>query len=156
MTCHANHTIRATAASTALPDDLLQAYLHTSYRVHPSSVADAFTLHVGVTCNPLKALMSRFKRPSAAFITAYNPLGQALTDEENQARHLALQQELVHRSLPHWPGIGEGDDNTWPGEESFLVLGLDLAAAQRLGQAYEQNALVWAGADAVPKLVLLQ
>jgi hypothetical protein len=36
------------------------------------------------------------------------------------------------------------------------VLGLDLAAAHRLANDFEQNALVWVGADAVPKLVLLR
>lgn len=36
-----------------------------------------------------------------------------------------------------------------------LVLGLALEAAKSLGNAYEQNAVIWCGADAVPNLVLL-
>jgi hypothetical protein len=36
------------------------------------------------------------------------------------------------------------------------VLGMALDAAQEVGRRYGQNAIVWAGADAVPELVLLR
>jgi hypothetical protein len=42
-----------------------------------------------------------------------------------------------------------------PGEPSFLAFGLALEASKTLGKAYEQNAIIWCGADAVPNLVLL-
>lgn len=150
-----NHVI-ATPKGTALDEGLVQAYLHTHYRIHPSDTTEGFTLRIGVASEALRALMSHFHRPSAVFITAYNPLGQALSDADNQVRHRLLAQELAQRSFPHWAGVGEGDAGDWPGEESFLALGLELAAAQRLGAAHEQNAVVWAGPDAVPKLVLLR
>lgn len=139
-----------------LADGLIQTYLNTDYRIHPSDLTEGFTLHIGAANDKLRSLMGRFNRRTAAFITAFNPLGKSLMDEDNQTRHLALKHELVQRSLPHWPGVGIGRDDSWPGEESFLVLGLELAAAQRLATMYEQNAFVWVGFDAVPKLVLLR
>jgi hypothetical protein len=53
---------------------------------------------------------------------------------------------------------GESSDSigTWPGEKSFLVLGLDLETAIRLGREFRQNALVWADEDAIPRLILLR
>ncbi|MDP3229628.1 MAG: DUF3293 domain-containing protein [Acidovorax sp.] len=154
-----NHTIHAMGATTeasCLAENLVEAYLKTAYGVHASDVAGSFALRIGEPSDVLRALMTRFNRASTAYITACNPFGEALSAQDNLARHQRLGQELAHRSLPHWPGIGEGPDGAWPGEDSFLVLGLDLVAAQRLGQAFEQNALVWAGSDAVPKLVLLR
>jgi len=41
-------------------------------------------------------------------------------------------------------------------EKSFFALGVDLETAKNLGICYQQNAIVWAGADAVPKLILLR
>ena len=40
--------------------------------------------------------------------------------------------------------------------QAILVLGLALEAAKSLGNAYEQNAVIWCGPDAVPSLVLLR
>jgi len=36
------------------------------------------------------------------------------------------------------------------------VPGLARAAAQELGRQFQQNAIIWAGADAVPELILLR
>ena len=141
---------------TTLPEGLLAAYRATEYRVYPSDDQAGFTLCIGVKQSDLLSLMKRFSVKSAAYITAWNPLGKRLSDAENQSRHVALQKVLKERSLPHWPGIGQGTVGNWPGEESFLILGLDLAVAKRLASDFEQNAFVWVGADAVPQLVLLQ
>lgn len=140
---------------TRLPGALVEAYLATTYQVHPTSSTPGFTLRVGQACPELAALMRRFNRQSAAFITAWNPLGNVLSDGENRARNETLRQVLEQRSLLHWAGIGMGLTGEWPGEESFLVLGLDLQAARRLAQDVEQNAFVWAGANCTPELVLL-
>lgn len=79
-----------------------------------------------------------------------------LSPTENAYRNQRLREELTRRSLGFMEGAGEGVDGDWPGEESYLVIGLDLIAAKRLGDTFEQNALVWVGADGVPKLVLLR
>lgn len=36
------------------------------------------------------------------------------------------------------------------------MLRISLEAAKELGARYEQNAIVWAGADAMPQLILLR
>ncbi|MBI0412378.1 MAG: DUF3293 domain-containing protein, partial [Nitrosospira sp.] len=41
-------------------------------------------------------------------------------------------------------------------EKGFLAVGVDLVTAQRLGDQYGQNAILWADEDAVPRLVLLR
>ncbi|TAL78491.1 MAG: DUF3293 domain-containing protein [Burkholderiaceae bacterium] len=45
---------------------------------------------------------------------------------------------------------------SWPGESSFLVLGLDAERAAALGNQYRQNAVLCCDERAVPRLVLLR
>ena len=148
--------VREPATGTTLPPDLVAAYLATQYQVNPSDGQPGFTLRIGTKQSDLLSLMNRSNVTSSAYITACNPLGKNLSDVENRSRQAALQKVLEQCSLAHLPGIGQGTVGDWPGEESFLILGLNLAAAKRLATDFEQNAFVWVGADTVPQLVLLQ
>jgi len=132
---------------------LITAYRETEYRV----MADRpFVIRIDEPCAELLALYKASKLACAAFLTAYNPFSQTVSEVENTERQAELAKELRRRSLTFLEGIGEHPSGDWPGEASFLVLGLSLEAAKSLGQRYEQNAIVWCGADAVPKLVLLR
>lgn len=79
--------------------------------------------------------------------------------EANHAVCARLRDELI-RLATHLEQIveGEGRDpsEAWAGEKSFLALGLDLETSQVLGRKFGQNAIVWAGADAIPRLILLR
>lgn len=74
----------------------------------------------------------------------------------NAAAHARLGAELAAAGYRVVEGAGEDPDGRWPAEPSYLVLGMDLEAARELGRRYGQNAIVWAGADAVPELLLLR
>ncbi len=55
------------------------------------------------------------------------------------------------------PGVGSDPGSAWQDEEaSVLVLGLDRIAACEWGRRYEQNAVLWAGINAIPRLLLLR
>jgi hypothetical protein len=53
------------------------------------------------------------------------------------------------------PGIGQHPNNGWPGEESLLVLGLQLEAAKALAHKHEQLAFVWTPRNGVSELVTM-
>jgi len=53
-------------------------------------------------------------------------------------------------------GFGQDPAGKWTEEESFLVLGISLEAAKKLGNQFEQNAIVWSDSDAVPQLIMLR
>lgn len=135
---------------TTLPIELLQAFAETRYIVHHEP---PFTMHIGQPCPELKALMADQNALSAAFITAWNPFSQSLSPKENKARQDELKANLKRRGLVCIDGMGQHPSNSWPGEVSVLVLGLDLEAAKSLSRHYEQHAFVWATGDAVPKLI---
>ena len=133
--------------------DLISAYEVTNFHV---KAEPAFTLNVGKASEELKALFKQNKVTSAAFITAWNPYSKSLSVKENQARNDQLKNELIIRSLKFIDGFGQDPLGQWSGEDSFLVLGIDLEASKKLGNQFEQNAIVWMDEDAVPKLILLR
>ena len=142
---------------SAISPSLIEAYLAADYRVDAEL---PFTLKVDVFSESLALLLQCHQCDCAAYLTACNPLGQDVGDIENAARQAELGQELKGRSLRVIDGVGlDGQSEEvqkWPGEASFLVLGLSLEASRALGRKYEQNALIWCGMDAVPQLVLLR
>jgi hypothetical protein len=93
---------------------------------------------------------------SAAFITACNPYSRSTSSEENEARGRRLRLDIQRLGLTHFEGQGRDPSGQWPPEDSLLVLGLSRESALELGARYEQNALLWADTDAVPRLLLLR
>ncbi|MBS0317687.1 MAG: DUF3293 domain-containing protein [Proteobacteria bacterium] len=136
-------------SQTAIDPRTVLAYGETEYRVHGEP---GFILLVDRPCAELLAAHRRHGVGCSAFLTACNPRSQRLDDDTNAARQAALAHEL--RGLVVLEGVGQHDQ--WPGEASFLVFGLDLEAAKALAERFEQNALVWSGADGVPRLILLR
>lgn len=139
--------------STAVGRDLVRAYEETDYLV---AARTPFVLRVRRASSPLEALHSAHGVRSSCFITACNPFSGPLTDERNAARQAALRAELQGAGLIHFEGAGQHPSNGWPPEPSFLVLGLDRVAARELGRRWEQNAIVWAGPEAIPELIVLR
>ena len=139
--------------ASEIGQETIQAYLETDYCVHSDRI---ILLRIGESISQLLDAHKRQRTDCSAFITAWNPEGQVLTGAENAERHQALIREVAHRSLEYVEGIGQHPSNDWPGEGSVLVFGLTLEAAKTLGTKYQQNAIVWNGADAVPQLILLR
>jgi hypothetical protein len=138
-------------------DQLIAAYRSANYRVESS--CETFVLRIDQYSEPLARLFAASDHHCAAFVTACNPLGALQTIEANRTATSRLAGRL--RQLAKGEGrvfTGTGCDlaRTWPEENSFLVLGLDLDAARALGREFGQNAIVWAGNDAIPRLVLLR
>jgi hypothetical protein len=138
---------------SAIDAETLQAYRETNYRVLEGP---PMTLHVDAACPELLLLHARYQVSCSAFITACNPLGIRTAAPLNAQRQEVLLAELSRRKVVALRGIGQHPTNQWPGEPSFLVLGVTRRTAQALGRQFEQNALVWAGLAAVPELILLR
>lgn len=130
-----------------------RAYEETEYRVKNEQ---PFVLRIGRASQELGALQLAKRVNCSAFVTACNPFGVELTDEDNASRQLELAHELKTRSLGYFEGEGKHPGNDWPGEASYLVMGLTLEATKSLGRRLDQNAVVWIGADTVPQLILLR
>ncbi|MBX7492062.1 DUF3293 domain-containing protein [Qipengyuania sp. 1NDW9] len=141
------------AASTKLPKELISAYQLTDYVVFTDP---EIWLHIEHHNPQLAKLLSEHGCSAAAFITAFNPFGEQLSETENQQANDRLEVHLKKLELIYFEGEGRGSEGDWPPEPSFLVLGIDREEASNLGRIFQQNAIVWAGAGANPELILLR
>jgi hypothetical protein len=130
---------------------IVEAYRSARYRVdgtfdltidQPSAALDAWHLAKGRTCS--------------ALITACNPGSQICSDAINQAAATRLETIIRAQGLPLCSTVALDPSAEWPPEHGFLIAGLDQTAAKALGRQFGQNAVVWSGEDAVPRLILLR
>jgi hypothetical protein len=140
-------------SESVIQPDLIQAYIETEFHV---LAASPFVLGIGRVSSELLLTHQMHRVECSTFLTACNPFSQALTDEANELRQKTLEAELATHSLEFLGGIGQHPSNQWPGEPSFLILGLTLEAAKKLCHRFEQNAFVWSGSDGTPQLILLR
>ena len=138
---------------TTIADNLLESYRNTDYKVQGH---DPFILKIGQPSEPLLRLYKRHQCDCAAFITACNPFSQKLDLSVNAQWLLDLKADLTSRSLIFIEGVGIGKDRDWLGEASCLIFGFELEASRVLGNKFNQNAIVWCDAEAMPQLVLLR
>jgi hypothetical protein len=136
-----------------IPRDTIQAYLETHYHVRGNAPT---TLKIGETNATLAVLHRAADVECSAFVTAFNPFSGEQPADVNAARQQELARVLAQRGLTTIDGLGEHPTNGWDGEASFLALGLALDDAIQLGKQHGQNAIVWAGIDAMPQLILLR
>jgi hypothetical protein len=137
---------------SAVDPELIELYRATDYWVH---AGEPFVLRVDVPSPALAKLHEAHAVASSAFLTAYNPFSEPRDEAENAARQATLEAELKARGLGYVHGEGRGSDEDWI-EPSFLVLGVTREDACGIGARYEQNAILFADADAVLCLVLLR
>jgi hypothetical protein len=138
-------------------EEAIASYRAAHYCIEPAG-ASAVILRIGERSAGLAVLYSELGVESCAFLTASNPLGVVLRDADNAVAMTALCVDVHALGLALLPGVSRDGDpaSSWPGEESVAVLGISRDAASELGHRYQQNAIVWAGSDAVPELILLR
>jgi hypothetical protein len=141
-------------SSSAISAAKYEAYLNTEYKFEWG--AKSITLRVGQVCSELLALYAECRSSSGVFITAYNPFGRAQSTYENETANERLQTDLSEQAFYIFEGVGIDPTGDWPGEKSFFALGIDLQAGRKLGQTYQQDAIIWTDQSAKPELILLR
>ena len=119
-------------------------------------VEDVVVLKISEKSEELVDLLKSRRSEACAFVTAFNPLGELLSHEQNSDLQKRLEEEIQFRGLTYIAGEGKHPVGDWPGETSYLVFDLSLEAAKTLGRKFNQNAIVWCDLDAVPQLILLR
>lgn len=136
-----------------LPTSLLAAWRAARYEV--TAAMPPFALVVDEPSAALAACHVAHHVRCSAFITACNPGGQPAAADANARNEAALEDALRARGFRFLAGRGVDPTGRWPAEASVLVLGLGRDEAAAIGREFGQAGLVCAGADAVPRLVLL-
>jgi hypothetical protein len=119
---------------------LLEAYQNTHY-----TTDIGITLLVGKPAPELDELLTKRGANCAAYITAWNPLSEELSLQQNRFRNKQLLADLHHTIEPNniIAGIGKDPSGVWAGEESFLVIGTSKDHIHQLALKYGQNAYVY-------------
>ena len=142
-------------AQSVIAKNLISGYRGTDYQI--GAGADSISLRIDQYSEPFaKFLIMSSGQSCAAIISADNPYSQRLSNEENLIAHESLRNFLRQHPYPMIKSLNIDPTDLWPAEKSFFVLGLDLSTAKLLGQQFKQNAIVWIGSDAIPRLILLR
>lgn len=134
-----------------IPRDIVRAYERTAYVVE--SDPTPFVLRIGEHSDALLGLHAAAGVACSAFVSACNPFGRRCAAARNAAAMKRLRKWLRDAGLRFIAGEGRGEDRSWPAEPSLLVLGMSADSARRLCVRFEQNAVLFACADAVPRLL---
>jgi len=128
-------------------------YREAEYRVlgDPSIV-----LRIDVASAALAHLHRALGVDCSAFITACNPGSRTTAAAINLERQALLAQDLASQGLVPVEAVGMDPSGRWAAEPSFLVPGMSQPEAERIGVRYAQNAIAWAGSDALLRLILLR
>ena len=133
--------------------DLLNSYKLANYHV---DALPSFILKIDIHSPELESIYKTSHKHTAAFITAFNPYSQELSNQENKDRNLKLEELIQSLHFDYIHGEGKCGDGDWNGEESFLIFGISEKQASEIGKKFEQNAIVWCDKDAIPQLLLLK
>ena len=136
-----------------VPADLVEAYRRTEYRVADGSYA--FTMRIDEPSDSLRTCHFAHGVDCSTFITACNPRSRPTPEAENIAAMTRLASDLEERGYFVLHGRGVDPTGAWPGEPSFLVLGMTEPDAVALAHRFEQHAIVCVGEDATPRLVIV-
>jgi hypothetical protein len=139
----------------AKTSELEAAYTATTYQVFlPGGICD---LRIGQPCEILRCWLETADCTEFALITAYNPGGQQVGDARNAEYQSQLECELLEGNYEPYVAQHRADaEGVWPTEESCFVPGISPEDACALAADYGQNAVVYGGADAIPRLVWIE
>ena len=133
-----------------LPAELVRQYRESTYRFRLEG-RDA-VMHVDIPSAQLDRAHRAHGVDCSAFLTAWNPRSEPRDERENEARNRALQRDVEAMGLAWLPARGVAADQDWE-EASILIFGIGKEDARALAAKYGQNAFLYAGADAVPRLI---
>lgn len=127
---------------------LKAAYLDSNYYVEGIDQP----ILIGENNDEIIELLIEKRAKSWAFITAYNPMSEQYTDDQNIALNKVLEAELS--AYNYLKGVGTSRSGDWPGEDSFFIIGITFSDAERLMTKYRQRAIVFGSFDGVAELVV--
>ena len=118
--------------------ELENIYLGTTYSVFIESKQYDINIE-----QPLPEFIQQLihKEKTAAILTAWNPRSQPLSLSENHSRNNKLSSKIIEYTM--FNSIGQGDDLSWPAEESFFILGIKRTEVDKLAIEFEQYAYIW-------------
>ncbi len=131
---------------------LRDAYLATGYVV--TIGMDRIELRIGQPAPELDRHLAAGSIATAAFVTAWNPRSERLSEAENLLRGHDLATAVAALGLQALPVVTAADDPEWI-EHGLLIFDTSEAQARALGDRFGQNAIVMLELGGAPQLIEL-
>ncbi len=138
---------------TAIPVTTIDSYLATNYQ---TNTVERFVLNVGRPSPELALRLQTNNEDQAAFITAWNPLGEPTSDTVNRITERKPTAEIEVCGLPYLKGKRKDPLGLRPSEPSLLVFGISLESTKELVKRFRQDGFIYVGGDVTPQLILLR
>lgn len=134
--------------------ELDTAYRATNYRVFlPGGMLE---LRIDQANTQLIAWLKQTGCPMFAIITAYNPGAQPAAAALNAERQAQLECDLLEGNYEPYAGENVPDNGSGPIEETCFVPDITQEDACALAADFGQNAIVYGGADGIPRLIWIE
>ena len=130
------------------------AFRNTTYIVKAeNSLGTDITIKIGEIPTSLFSAIPLLE--NWVFLTAWNPLPNILTRDQNMARNQALFTDIKSMHLASINGIGVAKGNKWE-EESFFIYNIPVTTAHNLARKYGQLAFVYGYAHQPAELIFTE
>ena len=123
-----------------LTPELEKAYRRTIYRVSADGVE--IELRVGGRSPELDALVDQSGVACWVLVTAFNPGSVIASREENERRNRELEYLLVKSGHKLFRSSAIDPYGSWPEEEGFVAIGMDINDGELAARVYGQNAIL--------------
>ena len=134
--------------------ELHQAFIQTRYIIKAGKEFPAeMVLQIGEPTSQLEELLPHLQ--TWAFVTAYNPLPDILSQEENEKRHQQLCDYLSRHAIRYYAAVGISSDGTWQ-EESLFIENISEKNAIQTAEYFGQLAIVFGYRTHEAKLLYTQ
>jgi hypothetical protein len=134
----------AFAASVVSPRPTLTPELIASYQVPPTRLLVEVEEGAWIDAREAASRIGPF-----FVISSDNPYSQVLSDEENEARRVALRTFLRTRGLDFHETVGQDPQGRWPDEAGVALRGLAREEVCSLTRAWDQFAFYEVSEDSV-------
>lgn len=129
---------------------LIKAYIETDYCFNTDN--KEICINIGKSNQELENLLEKLNANNWIFITAYNPMSEKYSDDENKYRQNNLIKDLEELKLKYFFGEGRGHDISWSPEQSLLVIDINKKSILYLMNKYKQKAIVKGKKNKLPYL----
>jgi len=133
--------------------DYNEAFLNTNYVLnddkHPLS---SYIFRIGKPYKEISDWMKRHNHSSWCMLTAWNPLPEVLTEEENNKRNYSLELVLKMHDLKYYNAYGQADDDEWQ-EHGFWILDCSFSLAESIASDFKQLAYLYGDLNGKTELI---
>lgn len=131
--------------------ELLTAYCQTDYCV--AAPEGSMIFHVGDLSPEQNLQLMQAGVFSWCIVTAWNPMSQQRSADNNDAALGDLKAEIESCDLKWWEAAGRDPSGKWPMEESCFVLNVSKEQTEKFCQMYSQVAALYGDTETEPWLL---